>query len=129
MLTTRRSKKMPSGKRYKKDRKKRLYEKASLPTHTLLDEKNVIKKVRVMGGNYKIKLKRTNYVNVAIPKEKKIKKAKLTNVIENPADPQLTRRNIITKNAIVETEIGRVRITSRPGQDGVLNGVLIEEEK
>ena len=28
--------------------------------------------------------------------------------------------------AVVETEIGKVKITSRPGQKGIVNGVLIE---
>ncbi|MFH1511592.1 MAG: 30S ribosomal protein S8e, partial [Candidatus Woesearchaeota archaeon] len=33
--------------------------------------------------------------------------------------------NIITKGTIVDTDKGKVRITSRPGQDGTLNGVLV----
>ena len=49
------------------------------------------------------------------------------NVVENSADPNYVRRNILTKGAIVETSIGRVRITSRPGMDGVISGVLVDE--
>ncbi|MHA1294432.1 MAG: 30S ribosomal protein S8e, partial [Promethearchaeota archaeon] len=41
------------------------------------------------------------------------------------ASKDLNRRHIITKGSIVETELGRARITSRPGQHGVLNGILI----
>ncbi|MEC7462313.1 MAG: 30S ribosomal protein S8e, partial [Candidatus Thermoplasmatota archaeon] len=47
--------------------------------------------------------------------------------VENSADPNYVRRNILKKGAIVETSIGRVRITSRPGMDGVISGVIVEE--
>ena len=46
-------------------------------------------------------------------------------VIENTANPNYVRRNIITKGAIVETPEGNAKVTSRPGQDGVINGILI----
>ena len=46
-------------------------------------------------------------------------------VIENSANPNYVRRNIITKGAIVETPEGNAKVTSRPGQDGVINGILI----
>jgi small subunit ribosomal protein S8e len=48
-------------------------------------------------------------------------------VAENPANPNYARRNIITKGAIIETSEGRARVTSRPGQDGQVNAVLVEE--
>jgi small subunit ribosomal protein S8e len=51
----------------------------------------------------------------------------MVTVVESPADVNYVRRNIITKGAVVETDIGKVRLTSRPGKDGVLNGVLIDE--
>ena len=47
------------------------------------------------------------------------------NVIENPSNPHLVRRNILTKGAVVETKLGKAKVTSRPGQEGTLNGVLI----
>ena len=53
----------------------------------------------------------------------------IKDVLENPANPHYVRRDIITKGAIVITDIGKARITSRPGQHGVVNAVLIEEEK
>ena len=52
--------------------------------------------------------------------------ATLQSVSENAADPNYVRRNIMTKGAVVETDKGLVRITSRPGSHGVINGVLIE---
>jgi small subunit ribosomal protein S8e len=48
-------------------------------------------------------------------------------VVENPANPHYVRRNILTKGAIVETEFGKARIISRPGQHGVINGVLVKK--
>ena len=57
----------------------------------------------------------------------KTQRVEMTNVVENSADPNYVRRNILTKGAIVETSIGRVRITSRPGMDGVISGVLVDE--
>jgi small subunit ribosomal protein S8e len=51
----------------------------------------------------------------------------VTNVVGNDADPNYVRRNIVTKGAIVDTDLGRVRVTSRPGMHGVVSGVLMEE--
>ena len=47
-------------------------------------------------------------------------------VVENASDPNYVRRNILVKGAVIDTDKGRVRITSRPGKDGVINGVLLE---
>ena len=54
------------------------------------------------------------------------KRSKVISVVENISDPNFVRRNIITKGAIVETDAGYARITSRPGQVGILNAVLVE---
>ena len=51
---------------------------------------------------------------------------KIHSVIENQSNPNYVRRNILVKGAIIETDQGRARITSRPGKDGVINGVLLE---
>ena len=55
----------------------------------------------------------------------KIEKLKITAVVENPANRHFVRRNIITKGTVIETEKGKARITSRPGQEGVINAILI----
>jgi len=54
------------------------------------------------------------------------KKVRIASVIENGANPNYVRRNLLTKGAIIKTEIGNARIMSRPGQDGVINAVLLE---
>lgn len=81
---------------------------------------------RTKGANQKVKLLSTEAINVTDPKAGTTKKATLTNVLENPANIHYVRRNILTKGAIVETSAGKARITSRPGQHGALNGVLVE---
>jgi small subunit ribosomal protein S8e len=115
----------PSGGRIRFPRKKRRYELGREPvyTHVAPLRKKV---VRVRGGNKKIKLLRADEINVYNPKTGKSEKAKIVSVIENPANPHFAHRNIITKGAIVETSLGKVKVTSRPGQHGVLNGVLLE---
>lgn len=108
-------------------RSKRKFEMGRLPTNTLLGER-VIKKVRVRGGNYKIRIVSDRWVNVSDGKGGVVR-AEILRVEDNPASIHLKRQGIITKGSIVVTNIGRVRITSRPGQNGVLNGILLEPSK
>ncbi len=84
------------------------------------------KLVRTKGANQKVKLLATDKINVTDSKTGKTKVAELTNVVENTANIHYVRRNIITKGAVVDTAAGKVRVTSRPGQHGALNGVLVE---
>ena len=57
--------------------------------------------------------------------EGKTKKAKILSVVESH-NPQYARQNIITRGAILNTEVGKVRVTNRVGQDGVVNGILVK---
>jgi len=59
----------------------------------------------------------------------KSSKSKLLRVVRNPANVDYQRRGVITKGAIVETELGQARVTSRPGQDGVINAILLEKSR
>lgn len=92
---------------------------------TLVGEQSQ-KLVRTKGANQKVKLLRTDKINVTDPKSGKTTAASLTNVTENAANIHYVRRNIVTKGAIVDTSAGKARVTSRPGQHGALNGVLVE---
>ena len=65
---------------------------------------------------------------VNLQKNGKSSKVEIKNVLETPSNRFLARQNIITKGAIVETSLGKVRITNRPTQDGILNGILVEEK-
>ncbi|UZE92653.1 MAG: 30S ribosomal protein S8e [Methanosarcinales archaeon] len=82
--------------------------------------------VRVRGGAKKVRLFQCDVANVTDPKTGKTKATKIETVEENPADQHYVRRNILTKGAIVKTALGKARITSRPGQDGIVNAVLVE---
>ena len=84
------------------------------------------KNYRKTGGNPLTRVLGENTVSVADRSTGKVEKAKIINVIDNPGDPNYVRRNILTKGAIIETDKGQVRITSRPGKDGVVNGILTE---
>lgn len=113
-----------TGGRYRQSRKKRRYELGSDPVLTKLGPERK-KFERTFGGNFKIKVLSVDHVNVYDKDSKTVKRAKIITVKENQADPHYVQRNIINKGAVVLTDIGMVKITSRPGQDGVLNGILI----
>lgn len=113
-----------TGGRYIAHRGKRKFEVGHAPTHTSI-AKQKLKKVRTKGGSEKIRVLMADVANVYDPKTKKFAKAKIKTVKDNPADMHYVRRNIITKGAIIETELGNARVTSRPGQDGTINAILI----
>lgn len=119
-----RSRRKPSGGRLRPIRKKRRFEIAREIQHATIGT-GTVKAYRVKGDNRKLRILTTNTVNVYDPATKQMKVVKLLTVRENPANPNYVQRNIITRGAIVETELGLVQIRSRPGQDGVLNGVRV----
>jgi small subunit ribosomal protein S8e len=82
---------------------------------------------RGRGGNIKIKVLSEKYVCVTDIKTGKTEKAEILRVVKNPANVDYDRRGVITKGAIIETSLGLARVTSRPGQDGVINAILIGE--
>jgi small subunit ribosomal protein S8e len=98
------------------------------PTFTRLDRRDVRERIRVRGGNYKIRLKRAAYANVVDPSTNTAKKVRILRILETPANPHYARTGIIVKGTIIETELGKAVVTSRPGQDGVINAVLIEKK-
>ena len=120
-----RSRKTATGSRYIDFRKKKQYELGRDPVHTKLGEKKV-KSIRIMGGHKKEISLTNNSVNVVDPKTKKHKVVKIKNVLENVANRHFVRRNILTKGTVIETELGKAKITSRPGQEGCLDAVLIK---
>lgn len=81
--------------------------------------------IRTYGGNDKVRALRANYANVTNPANGETKKVKIEKVEENVANPNYVRRNLLTKGAVIKTEIGKARITSRPGQDGIINALLL----
>ena len=120
-----RSKRKVTGGRYIAFEKKKVKYLGSLPTHTKLGDVKVLH-ARTMGGSGKNRLASSNTVNVYNTSTKKYEKLKIENVVGNPANSNFIRRNIMTKGAIVKTSKGNARITSRPGQEGSLNAVLVK---
>ena len=106
-------------------RMRRKREMGRLSVLTTLAEKDERKIIRVRGGNTKIRLKKAAYANVADPKTGKVQKVKIISLVENKAHRHFIRSSVITKGAIIETELGKARVTSRPNQDGVVNAVLL----
>ena len=110
------------------NRKKRKSELGSPPVHTRI-EKEEKKIARTKGGGIKVKTFQTQMVNVLDPSSRQIKKVKILDVLQNPANPQWVRRKIITKGTIIKTELGNARITSRPSQHGTVSAIILEKAK
>ena len=118
-----RSKRKATGAKLRSFRKKKKYEIGREAVETKVGEEKK-KKVRVRGGNFKIKLQAVRYANVT--DRGVTKKVRVLGVEENPANLDFTRRQIITKGSIIQTDIGLAKVTSRPGQDGIINAVTVE---
>ena len=121
-------KKKLSGSRKKMYRKKRKFEQGTFPVETLMGERKQ-KLSRGRGGNIKIKILSEKQVSVTDPKTGKTEKTEVLRVVKSPANIDYNRRGVITKGAIIETSQGLARVTSRPGQHGILNAVLTGQEK
>lgn len=107
-------------------RKKRKYELGREPIYPRIgEEKRTV--IVTKGGGKKVKLSSLSFVNVLDTKNKTAKKVKILDVVTNPANPDLARRKVVTRGAIVNTELGKAKITSRPTQHGVANAILIEQ--
>lgn len=115
-----------TGGRLKRAAGKRKYEMGREPTLTQLGEMRK-KRRRGFGGNTKTVLLRASHVNVKDSATGTMRKVKIETVEANPANRNYIRRNIITKGAVIQTEMGKAKVTSRPGQDGVVNGILLQE--
>ncbi|NHI91227.1 MAG: 30S ribosomal protein S8e [Candidatus Lokiarchaeota archaeon] len=116
-------KKSGSGGRRKRARSKKAYEMGSPAIETFIGpSKTKFKKAR--GHKIKQKILQAEEINVT-DKNGVTKKVKISTFIENKASIDYNRRKIITKGAILETELGKIKVTSRPGQIGQLNGILI----
>ena len=113
-----------TGRRIRYSRGKRKFE-IGRERHLATVDKPRLKKVRTRGNNRKTKIKTTNIAYVVDPKTKKTSKTEIVSVLENKANIHYVRRNIINKGAIVDTKLGKAKVTSRPGQSGTVNAVLL----
>ncbi len=120
-------KKKLSGGRKHSYRKKRRFERGSFPAETTLGERK-LKKTRMAGGKLKVRALNAKQANVYNPKTGKTEKTEILKTVRNPATVDYDRRGVITKGAIIETKIGRAKVTSRPGQHGLVNATLVQKE-
>ena len=82
---------------------------------------------RTRGSNVKAAFKTAEFANVVDKQARKVTKSKILKVTKNPANRDYERRGVISKGAVIETENGSAVVVSRPGQDGVVNAVLLME--
>jgi len=94
------------------------------PNEALIgDQETSTRKTR--GNNRKTALKTVSHVNLVLDNAK-IKRSKIIRVLENATNNDYQRRGVITKGAILETENGKCKVVSRPGQDGIINATLVK---
>ena len=112
-----------SGGKYHKQRKKKHAERASHARNVSLGETKR-KVFRVKGGNKKTSLLKADQANILI--RGKVQKAEIKNVLETPQNTFFARQNRLMKGALIQTSLGKAKITNRPGQEGHINAILVE---
>ena len=120
---TLRKRKLTGGKK-RAYRSKKKYEAGGYAAETTLGEPRR-KTTRGFGGNTKVKVLGDKFASVTDPKTGTTQKTQITRVVRNGANVDYNRRGVITKGAEIETTLGAAKVTSRPGNDGVINAVLM----
>ena len=122
------SRRLPTGGRRRYARKKRKFEIGREQQYAFVDpalKDNHVKLYRTKGRNQKVRILKAFIANVTDPKTGKTARSKILTVRENPSNPHFVTRNIVTRGAVIQTELGTARVTSSPGQHGVVNAVLV----
>jgi small subunit ribosomal protein S8e len=119
-----RSRRTDTGARQKHFKGKRKRELGRTPTETVIGKPKRLD-IDGLGNSRKRPLLRAQEVNVTDPENNTTFRAELEDVEENSANMDYQRRKVITRGTIITTSKGRARVTSRPGQDGIINAVLI----
>jgi len=118
-----RSTRKRTGGRRRDFRKKKKHELGHESTETRLGD---VKRKTVDARGNTSKVRAVEAATASVATNGDVVAAEIEDVVENPSNPNYVRRNIVTKGAIVETSEGRARVTSRPGQDGQINAVLVD---
>jgi small subunit ribosomal protein S8e len=118
------SKRSKTGRRIRYARNKRRFE-IGRELHLTTIGAMKRKPIRTRGNNKKSRVLTADTAYVIDPKTNKTTKTDIVTVVENSANVHYVRRNIMNKGAIINTKIGKAKITSRPGQSGVINAVLL----
>jgi len=109
-------------------RGRRKFEIDRYPNEAVVGPTQVIAR-RIRGNNTKVAFKRAEFANVIDQENRRVTKSKILRVTKNPANRDYERRGVVSKGAIIESESGTARVVSRPGQDGVVNALLIKATK
>ena len=115
-----------TGGKYKDSRKKKKYS-LSGTTRKVKLRTTKQKTIQGLGGKKKKVLLSTEFANIVDITTKKAKKAKISSVLETPSNRFLARQNILIKGAIIETELGKAKITNRPSQEGNVQAELLHD--
>ena len=118
-----RSARKRTGGRLKHASKKKRHQLGREPAETTVDDPR-FRVIDARGTEDKLRALSTNVAQLADGGE--TTEVEIEDVVENPANVNYARRNIITKGAIIETSEGQARVTSRPGQVGQVNAVALE---
>src|SRR3989304_4584689 len=108
-----RSRRKPTGGRYRPFRKKRKFEIGREQQYAFVGPQK-LKLYRTKGGNQKVRILNAEFANVIDPKTGKTAKSKIVTVKESPGNPHFVTRNIVTRGAVIQTEAGLARGTSGP---------------
>jgi small subunit ribosomal protein S8e len=125
-----RSTRKRTGGRRKPFRNKKRYQLGREPTETTLGAPR-LRYIDSRGTERKVRALSTDTAQVSDGET--TRPVEIEGVVDNPANINYIRRNIITKGAIVAVDFDgdgdaeRARVTSRPGQDGQVNAVLVDE--
>jgi small subunit ribosomal protein S8e len=115
-----------SGGKYHSFRKRKSYEVTNQEKIVLLGETKR-KSIRVLGGNKKTILLKDESANISFPGTNNVKKAQIKNVLETPQNKFLARQNRLMKSVIIETSLGKAKITNKPSREGSINAVLLDK--
>ena len=118
-----RSTRKRTGGRLKHASNKKRHQLGREPAETTVGETR-LQYIDSRGTEKKVRALSTNVAQVADDGE--VSEAEIENVVDNPANVNYARRNIVTKGAVIETSAGRARVTSRPGQTGQVSAVLLD---
>ena len=112
-----------TGGQYKRTKKKKLTGRQNQTRIAKIGEKKT-KILKTRGGSNKIVSFSSNIANVV--RKGRAQKSTIKNVLETPSNTFLARQNILVKGAVIETELGKAKITNRPSQEGSVQAILIE---
>jgi small subunit ribosomal protein S8e len=121
-----RSTRKRTGGRRRPQHKKKKHELGREPTETTVGDVK-LRTTDARGNTEKVRALSTDVASVAT--DDGTVEATIQDVVENEANPNYVRRNIVTKGAVIVTTEGKARVSSRPGQTGNVNAVLVDDEE